>query len=136
MGPMIPERVLAKIEPELSAAIQRHRHEYVVDPFDPMYGQAFRYYLLFSRYQDLVEELLFRVDQRTWIWNGYYWFLFFTKLYQLKHSFNAGLEQQATQLLQEAGISLDAEKIDRIYERVESRVAAVEHRFRPRSREA
>lgn len=134
MGPIISERVLKHVDCELSAAIERHRRDYAFDPFDPTYGQAFRYYLLFSRYRDLVAGFLFRSDKKMLFWNGYYWFLLFAKLYQLKHGANVGLEQQATQLLREAGISLDAEKIDRIYYRVESRVAAFEHRFRSRSR--
>lgn len=50
----------------------------------------------------IIAENGYTIDNELIFYNRYYWFVFFLKLYTAKHGYDAGLEQQAFQLLEES----------------------------------
>jgi len=87
---------------------------------DAEYGSAFLFYLLFSDPGMLSRVGLAGLGEQRILYNRYYWFLMFSKLFVKRHGPDAGLEQQAFQLLEQASSGLDwreVEKITRLVER-------------------
>jgi hypothetical protein len=88
--------------------------KFAPEAMDSASGEAFRYYLLFSSgacleaadFRDLREDAVF--------YNRYYWFQRFVKLHTDKHGFDAGLEQQAFQLLELAPATTDWSVVEAI----------------------
>jgi hypothetical protein len=62
--------------------------------------------LLFERWPDLLPEDL-ALDEVTRFYNHYYWFVRFVSEYQAAHGSDAGLEQQAIELLSQAPDGVD-----------------------------
>lgn len=103
---LIADAILKEKEHSINALAQRHSNEYGVDAFDANYGQAFRYYILFTHEVSL---LGFELSQPFTFYNQYFWYLMFKKAYVAKHGFDAGMEQQAFTLLEAAVENADYE---------------------------
>jgi hypothetical protein len=102
-----------EIDAELNSRIEDANLTSSLDVHDVRYGEPLRYYLLFSHWPELVDDAL-PPDER--FYARYYWFRKFANECQAVRGFDAGLEQQCFQLLEEAGSPVDwtlIEKLDR-----------------------
>jgi len=70
------------------------------------------YYLFYSRHPSVSSFLGIDLDDERKFYNAYYWFQRFAKLYMDKHGYDAGLEQEAFKMLEDANLDLDFEVID------------------------
>jgi hypothetical protein len=113
-NPVVPESTLTALGHEIKTAVAEYRQLYSVDVEDPDYGSAFTNYLLFVQNQSAHKILGIELDHNARFYNAYYWFQSFVKLHTLKHGHDAGLEQQAFKMLEEADFDLDLEIIDMI----------------------
>jgi hypothetical protein len=73
-----------------------HYNQSLLD--DPLAGQALKFYLLLTEMPDLLADEGFSAEER--FWSRYYWFLLYVRLRQASAGPDAGLEQQALQILQ------------------------------------
>lgn len=122
---------LRPTDDEVLRLIQAERDPYAFDPTDPIYGSAFRHYLLFANWPYLVHrDLNVELDDESVFYNRFYWFTLFSNLYQAGHGQEAGLEQEA--MLEEAGGKIDAAAIERIEQRARNEAAAAVAAFTPR----
>ncbi len=69
----------------------------------PAYGRALKFYLLLTEAPELFDDL--GVDPERLFWSRYYWFLVFERRYRAAEGPDAGIEQQAFQLLEEGAAS-------------------------------
>jgi len=102
---LVPPSTLMLHQPELQRRI---------DQLDPPLdrarrtgeaGEALANALLFERWPELLTgEAL---DPERIFYNRYFWFRRFTKLWQVAHGPDAGLEQQAFQILEQAAFNVD-----------------------------
>src|SRR5262249_42007988 len=99
---LISEVVLRTKDKELRTRIGEVKSEYAIDAEDEGYGAAFRYFLLFHRWPELIEEVVSELTGLARFYNSYYWLLRLKSLWTLKHGYDAGMEQQAFQLLDAA----------------------------------
>jgi hypothetical protein len=74
-------------------------------------ASTWTYNLLFTHWPSLLPEYL-AAEQI--FYNRYYWFRRFASLYQKKNGFDAGIEQQADQLIEYAGSALDWTVVEQI----------------------
>ena len=101
----------ATVDADLSPSLSKN---------DANYGPALRYFLLFSE-----PELLARVDLGapmdavTAFYNQYYWFKRFVQLHHKEHGPDAGLDQQAFQLLESAPEGVDWDVLAAIEQQLE-----------------
>jgi hypothetical protein len=65
---------------------------------DPLAGQALKFYLLLTEMPDLLVDQ--GLSSEELFWSRYYWFLRYAKLRQAAAGPDAGLEQQALQILE------------------------------------
>lgn len=119
---LISEAVLRSTDKELRARMQKVKGKYAVDAEDEVYGAAFRYFLLFDRWPDLLVGVVSELTALTCFYNKYYWFLQFKRLWALKHGYDAGIEQQAFQLLEAADHELEVDLS--VIERIEMQINA------------
>jgi hypothetical protein len=82
-------------------------------------GSAFKYYFLLS-YWPLRLGYDPELSQEALFYNKYFWFLKFVRLYSLVLGTDAGLEQQAFQMIKNAGFNVDWALLEEIEQRVES----------------
>jgi hypothetical protein len=84
-----------------------------VEVTDDEAGEALARSMLFERWPDLLpaDE---GSDRERLFYNRYYWFLRFISLWQAAHGYDAGLEQQAFRILEEAEFSVDWDVIQRL----------------------
>lgn len=78
---------------------------------DPSCGPPLRNYLAITH--KLVAQVLTDQDR---FYNEYFWFKRFAVLYQASHGFDAGVEQQAFEILERAAIDVDRDQIARLNE--------------------
>jgi len=116
-NPIAPESALRARHQHISDFAARHRESYSVDFDDPDYGRAFVYYLFFSHHPSVRSVLGIDLDDEARFYNAYYWFQRFVRLHTDKHGYDAGLEQQAFKMLEEASFELDFEVIDMLDKR-------------------
>jgi hypothetical protein len=88
-----------------------------VDLADEYYGPAFRRYLLFSKWSHLLSGK--GLDERALFHNAYYWFRVFIKRHMATHGYDAGLEQQAFNILERAKGDIDWSIIEQINRQVD-----------------
>jgi len=81
---------------------------------DPVFGPALAHYVFFSQHPSVRDVIGFDLDDREKFYHGYYWFRRFVRLYTEKHGFDAGMEQQAFQMLENAEFDLDFERVSTI----------------------
>jgi len=85
-------------------------------------AEFFRYYVLFS--EGLATSVgLDGIDTSRAFYNSYYWFERFVRAQSEAHGYDAGLEQQAHQLLEDSPIELDPDVMTEIAERLEQDAA-------------
>ncbi len=106
------------IDNELSVHINEIRRQAIIEGCvhvalldDPDVGPALSRFLLYSRQLTKAGSDL---DPTTAFYNAYYWFLKFKKAYTHKNGYDAGIEQQAFKLLEEASIDIDWSVIEEI----------------------
>ena len=103
--PLIPTSILALHHPELLRRIDLLDPPPAIDVRTDRAGEAFARALLFERWPDLVAEEA--LDAQRSFYNRYFWFARFAALWQATHGYDAGLEQQTFQILDQAGFDLD-----------------------------
>jgi hypothetical protein len=112
---LIPVDTLAPAQAELLRRIDLLNPPLAVDPRGGDAGEALARSLLFERWPDLLAgETL---DQKRRFYNRYFWFTRFVTLWQAQHGSDAGLEQQAFKLLEQAGPDVDWDLVQRLDER-------------------
>jgi hypothetical protein len=116
---LIPEEVLLSREEEVRHLIASVASMYAIDVEDPVHGPAFRHFLLFCHWPSLLAGSFPDLDTATVFYNKYFWFMRFVRLYALAYGPDAGMEQQAFQLLEAAEFEIDWSVI----EEIESEVA-------------
>lgn len=120
--PILAESALQPLDDELRRRIGESSPPYDADPDDPSYGAAFRRHLLFLRWPELLEAVAPGLDDLDRFYNTYYWVLKFSKLHQKAHGYDAGLEQQAFQVLEGADCDFDWSVVEAIGNRVDAEV--------------
>ena len=83
---------------------------------DPDALAAFRNYLLFRDPTAIVRAGLEPLNKEEQFYNKLYWFLSFARLCESLHGFDAGLRQQAFQLIEHAECEVDWSVVQQIYE--------------------
>jgi hypothetical protein len=68
---------------------------------------AYGRYALFSSDAAISEVGLSQLSAEDAFYNRYYWILVFAKRYRLSHGYDAGMEQQAFQVLESAPTTID-----------------------------
>lgn len=117
--PLVSESALEAVEAEVRRLIPTLDPPLAADPDDATYGAPLRHYLLFAHWLALLTRHGHTLDPAAVVYNAYYWFLTFKRLWQARHGFDAGLEQQAFQLLERAVGEIDLEAVAAIERRVE-----------------
>ena len=54
-------------------------------------------------------------------YNSYYWILVFIKIYQARHGFDAGMEQEAFKILERAPADIDWQLVERVNQSVQAK---------------
>jgi hypothetical protein len=109
---LIPESFLAEKDDEIKELVRVPAKTYAVESEDDSYGAAFRNFLLFAHCPDYLADHFPGLDRATVFYNQYYWFVRFSRLYMKKHGKDAGLEQQAFQMVENADCEIDLTIID------------------------
>src|SRR5688572_16269485 len=91
----------------------------------PELRYALLYYLLFTYWPELVSTAADLGAEES-LYNRYYWLTRLAKEYQASHGYDAGLEQQAQQVRDNAEGTFDLEMIREIEERVAAEFATNE----------
>jgi len=112
--PLIPEAILESKDHEIRELIKSSDQTYAVDIDDDLYGQALRRYLLFSQWPTVLQTDVPELNDELVLYNTYYWLKRFSKLYKAKHGHDAGLEDQAIELLTYADCEFDWSVIEQI----------------------
>ena len=106
---------LAPLEGELRSRAEAWQDDYyVLTPPDEEYARAFRRYLLFTEWPELLPRTL---GEDVIFYNTYYWYLMAMRLYCAKHGPDAGMRQRAFQLLEHVAFQPDwtvVEAVDRL----------------------
>jgi len=108
--PIVPVETLLPVKETLDARIAQLTPAWDIEPGEV--GDALAWYLLFEHWPDLVPGS--PLDPQTALYNQYFWFKRFATLKQQKDGYDAGLEQQAFQLLEHSGLDLDWELLERL----------------------
>ncbi len=99
---LIPETRLRPLEGELRRRFAAVRGEFHDIGEDDRYEVALRFFLLFGRWSDLLSEITPELTPTVQFYNRYYWFRRLKSLWTQRHGADAGMEQQALQLLEGA----------------------------------
>lgn len=92
-----------------------------IDPNDSSCGESLVYYSLFTNWPELLGNSVCGLTTSVIFYNRYYWFLHLIRLWQELHGHDAGMEQQAFQLLESAaaeGMELDWDVLQEIERQV------------------
>ena len=96
---LIPAEILMGKEADFDARRDRLPGHYNVALLDdPLGGQALKFYLLLTEMPELLADQRLSAEQR--FWSRYYWFLRYVKVREAAAGPDAGLEQQAFQILE------------------------------------
>jgi hypothetical protein len=120
---LVPEIILAGHEDELRQLLAGSEVYHAVDPLDDFYGPALRRALLFARWPSLVDDR-HQLTEQAILYNYYYWYSIFSKLYTSKHGFNPDIEEATIRILGTAKVAIDWAIIGQIDQLVEDEVAA------------
>lgn len=80
---------------------------------DPLY-RAFGYYLLFCDWHAMEDAGLGPRSEVEAFYNRYFWFLVFSGLRQAMDGYDAGLEQQAFRMLEQAPANIDWSVVEKV----------------------
>jgi len=120
---LVPEHEIAQFEYLILPLIEELDPNVAAIANDDFSGGAFRYYLFFSESSILQRTPLSRLNIPELFYNKYYWFLLFTKLHQIRHGYDGGLEQQAFKLLETAPSNVNWNLLEEIHKRVEHEIS-------------
>ncbi len=81
---------------------------------------ALRYFLVFSEQGAATSAGLGTFSEAQLFYNKYYWFSRFAKLHQAAHGYDAGIEDQASRMLERAPIEVDWAIVDEILRQLEN----------------
>lgn len=101
------EVVLGACRPELLRRLSAYDTPYTIAPDDPDFGPAFCNYLLLTHGADLLSVRGVVLEPAAQAYERYYWFLRTIRPWQRRHGTDAGMEQQAVQILESASALLD-----------------------------
>lgn len=120
---LVPEEVLAKLDPEIRQLAVSTDDDFTIDPEDELYGAAFLRWLLFERWPTVLEGVGVRLTPQRIAYNLYYWALKFEKLHERKHGRDRSIEQGVFQILERIDCEVDWDIFQSITDLVESEVA-------------
>jgi hypothetical protein len=124
---LIPLPILQKHEQTILARLDSLPITYRKDLLrDARYRYPYLYYLLFTHWPALSNGTTAEVTADDLFYNRYYWFLRLAKQYEAGHGFDAGLGQQAVQLLEQAAGHFDLEVVREIEGKVAAEMATNE----------
>jgi hypothetical protein len=123
MNQLISRHEIAQNDDVIRRLIEDRGQGFAAIANNQFYGEAFKHYLLFTESSALRDTSLSRLSATEVFYNKYYWFLLFTRRHQARHGYDAGLEQQAFKLLENAPNDVDWNLLKEIYKRVESETA-------------
>ncbi len=83
------------------------------------YGSAYSRYVVLTHFPDLCQVTV-PLPEHVVLCNRYYWFVRFMRLHRSEHGPDAGLEQQAFQMLEGSMTEVDWQVIEAIENRVDS----------------
>lgn len=75
---------------------------------DEHFGSLLKYYLFLTEYPNSVYNYVPELSEEDLLYNRYYWFVKFTRKYISKNGYDAGMEQQAFELIEEIDRQLEA----------------------------
>lgn len=113
----IAEAEWAALDAELRLRCAPLQPQFRIDFDDAAYGPAFRRYPLLSRWPELLNGRA-PLTEAARFYNTYYWFLTTIRLWNAKHGYDAGMEQQAFQMLEHADASVDLAVVEAIERQV------------------
>lgn len=122
---IISKEILAAKLPEIELKLKESNQKFAIDWNDDFLGTAVRYYLLFTYWPSLLGAEDGEKKSTLIFYNRYYWFYYFLRLYTMKNGKNAGLEQQAFQLLEESeglDVGIDWSLIEKIQNDIEAEI--------------
>jgi hypothetical protein len=120
--PLVSEADLMGFEEELSRSIVSVPERFLFAIDDPVYGPAFRRYLLLSHGLSWLASKVPDLDVRSVFYSRYYWFLMLIRLYQSRTGDDAGMEQQAFQMLEAAEIEINWSIIEAIEAQIQKEI--------------
>lgn len=107
---LVPQETLSQVKDELYARIAQLTPN--IDPGTGAIGEALAWSLLFELWPDLLPGS--PIDHETAFYNQYFWFKRFATLKQAREGYDAGLEQQTFQLLEQPEFDLDWSLIEQL----------------------
>lgn len=119
----IAEAEWAALDTELRLRCAPLQAQFRIDFEDPTYGPAFRRYLLLSRWPELLSGRA-PLTEAARFYNTYYWFLTTVRLWGARHGYDAGMDQQAFQMLEYADESVDLAVVEAIERQVDAETRA------------
>src|SRR4051812_39942683 len=102
---LVPETYLCDRYAAIVAATDYAWHR--VSKTDGEAEVALRYFLVFSEQGAATTAGLGTFSEAQLFYNRYYWFSRFAKLHQAAHGYDAGIEDQASQMLERAPAEVD-----------------------------
>lgn len=116
---LISENELREKDSLIKRLIDQSNQRFVADATDDFNGMALRYAMLFSNPNLLLELGFAQINNTDRFYNEYYWFSLFSKLHQIKHGYDAGIEQQVFKILERAPSDVDWKLVDSLNKRVD-----------------
>lgn len=117
---LIPEAMLKRLDDELRSRLSDSARTPVSGEEDGPASVAMRYFLLFSQWPELLGTVAPAPTAPALLYNQYYWFLRLKQLRTRQHGPDAGMEQQALQLLEGADCDVDWCVIEAIEQQVDA----------------
>jgi hypothetical protein len=114
---LVPEEILSMHDGDILSRVARLRPPVAIDLHDPRYGTAFRRYLLFTHWPFLIQDR--RAGDSALLYNQYYWFIKFMRLFEQMNGPDAGLKQQTIQILERSQYDIDWAMIEQIERLIE-----------------
>lgn len=121
----VPVNIINAAKPRILDLIRNSERRIGVDLDDAFYGDIFLYYLALSDPKIVMEIGLSHLSEFDIYYNRFYFFTLFSKLYQIKHGYDAGIEQQAFQLLEESPSGVNLAIVEYITARVDKEVTTM-----------
>lgn len=113
---LVDENTLSQLLPEIEDVISPYVLDYAVDFKSPVYGEAFKFYVLFTHCPDWLNTRVCDLGDPAVFHNRIFWFARFRHLYCEQHGPDEGLAQQEFQLLEESDHAIDWPTVERIME--------------------
>ena len=111
---LVSEESLAALDGKIEGQINSLSEMDPIDPHDATYGTAYRRYLLFSRWPELVEEGL---NDLAIFCNTYYWFLRFSSNFQETRGPDKTLEEEGFAMIEQADVEMPWWVVEQLEER-------------------